>query len=145
MKYITASIFFCLDICYFNTADITWNTGKKKKRWFRIWMISAVQSDIFARHRSGRNAKMSFSGTGVRVLQWKSTVQRVSKLRAYLRLWHLVLVQPWMAESLLCEPVSSTMKWQSCPKWFFQISTKGLTKSKFECKHVRRMCSSTTL
>lgn len=29
MKYVTASIFFSLIVCYFNIADITWNTEKK--------------------------------------------------------------------------------------------------------------------
>ena len=36
------------------------------------------------------------------------------------RLWHLVLARPWMNNSLLCAPVSSTVKWESCPKWFFR-------------------------
>lgn len=44
MKYITASIFFCLDICYFNIADITWNTQKEKEDDLEFgWFLQSSQ------------------------------------------------------------------------------------------------------
>lgn len=89
---------------------------KKREQCFRICLDDfSSPVDTAAQHRSSRNPEASVSGTGVSFLEWMSTGQRAKKLQAYSRPWHLVLVRPWMNNSLLCEPVFSTVKWACKP------------------------------